>query len=141
MKTQTINQKMEINAPAEKVWQVLWNKDSYKKWAEVFMPGSHYTGDLKAGGRIQFLDPDNNGMESDVESVTKNREITFHHLFELEAGKEGRNLGNMREKYLLREQDGVTTLSVNSDMPEEYFNEMDASMTKALQTIKELAEQ
>jgi len=141
MKTQTINQKIDINASAEKVWQVLWNKDSYKKWATAFMPGSHYIGDLKPGGRIQFLDPDNNGMESDVESVTRNREIIFHHLFELEAGKEGRSLEDMREKYLLNEQDGVTTLSVSSDMPQEYFGEMDAATTKALQIIKELAEQ
>jgi len=141
MKTQTINQKIEINASAEKVWQVLWNKDSYKKWATAFMPGSYYTGDMKPGGRIQFLDPDNNGMVSDVESVTRNEEIVFHHLFELEAGKEGRSLDDMREKYLLREQDGVTTLLVSSDMPEKYFEEMDAATTQALQIIKELSEQ
>lgn len=141
MKKQTINQKIEIKASAEKVWQVMWNNDSYKKWAAAFMPGSHYIGDLKPGGRIQFLDPSNNGMESDVESVTRNQEITFHHLFELEAGKEGKNLGDMRERYQLVEKDGVTTLSVSSDMPEEYFEEMNAATTSALQVIKELSEQ
>lgn len=141
MKTQTIDQQIEINAPAEKVWQVLWNKDYYEKWAAAFTPGSHYIGDLKQGGRIKFLDPHNNGMESDVASLTKNREVTFHHLHELEAGKEGKSLGNMQEKYSLNEQDGITTLSLTSDMPDEYFSEMDASTTKALQTIKELAEE
>ncbi|WP_407429447.1 SRPBCC family protein [Arcticibacter sp.] len=141
MKKQTINKSIEIQASAEKVWQILWNNDSYKKWATAFMPGSHYAGDLKPGGRIQFLDPENNGMESDVESVTKNREIIFRHLFELEGGKEGRSLGNMREQYLLNEEDGVTTLSVSSEMPEEYFGEMDAATASALQLIKELAEE
>lgn len=140
MKTQAINQKIEIQASAEKVWQVLWNHDSYRKWAAAFMPGSHYIGDLKPGGRIQFLDPNNNGMESNVESLKRNREITFHHLFELERGAAGRSLGDMREKYLLSEQDGVTTLSVSSDMPEEYFEEMKAATASALQIIKELAQ-
>lgn len=141
MKKQTINQKIQIQASAEKVWQVMWNKDSYKKWAAAYMPGSHYVGDLKPGGRIQFLDPDNNGMESDVESVTKNREITFRHLFELEAGNAGKTLGDMREKFELVEKDGVTTLLVSSDMPEEYFEEMNTATTSALQIIKEMSEQ
>ncbi|QNL48112.1 SRPBCC domain-containing protein [Olivibacter sp. SDN3] len=141
MKAQTIDQQININAPAEKVWQVLWGKDTYKKWAAAYMPGSSYTGDLKQGGRVKFLDPDNNGMESEVASLTENREITFHHLHELQAGNEGQSLGNLREKYTLEEQDDVTTLSLISDMPEEYFKEMDAATKKALQTIKELAEE
>lgn len=140
MKVKTIDQTIQINATAEKVWQVLWDKEHYKKWAAAFMAGSHYTGDLQQGSRIQFLGPDNTGMESNVESITPNRKITFHHLHELEAGKEGRSLGNMREKYSLDEQDGITTLSLESDMPEEYFTGMNAATKKALQTIKELAE-
>lgn len=141
MKLQAIKQTIQINATAEKVWQILWDKDLYKKWAAAFMPGSHYKGDLKQDGKIQFLDPENNSMESTVESLTKNLEITFHHLHELEAGKEGRKLGNMRETYRLDEQDGVTTLYLSSEMPEEYFNEMDTASKKALQIIKELAEE
>ena len=140
MKIQTIEKTIRIHAPAQKVWQVLWDKDLYKKWAAAFMPNSHYTGELIADGRIQFLDSDSNGMESTVASLTENREITFHHLHELQAGKEGQSLGNMREQYLLDEWDGVTTLSLKSDMPEQYFSEMDAATQQALQIIKELAE-
>ena len=141
MKTQTIDQQIKIHAPAKKVWQVLWDNDSYRKWAAAFMDGSHYSGDLKQGGRIRFLDPNNNGMESEVASLTENREITFHHLYELEAGKEGESLGKLREQYTLEEQNGVTTLSLNSEMPSKYFEELDAATTRALQVIKELAEE
>lgn len=141
MKAKTIDQRIKINAPAKKIWEVLWGKDTYEKWAAAYMPGSHYTGNLKQGGRIKFLDPHNNGMESEVATLTENREITFHHLHELQAGKEGQSLGNLHEKYILEEQDGVTTLSLSSDMPEEYFKEMDEATKKALQTIKELAEE
>lgn len=141
MKLKAIDQQIQIKAPAEKVWQVLWDKDDYKKWAAAFMAGSYYTGELKQGGKIKFLDPNNNGMESLVVSVIENREITFQHLHELEAGKEGQSLGNMKEKYVLDEQNGVTTLSMNSEMPEEYFSDMDAATKKALQIIKALAEE
>ncbi|SEL00425.1 SRPBCC family protein [Parapedobacter koreensis] len=141
MQTLTIDQQLKINAPAEKVWRVLWDNDTYKKWADAYMPGSHYTGDLKQEGRIKFLDPGNNGMESEVVSLTENREITFHHLHELQGGKEGQSLGNMQEKYTLSEHNGVTTLTLTSDMPEEYFNDMDAATKKALQIIKDLAEE
>src|SRR5690606_28945441 len=106
----------------------------------AFMPSSHYTGELIPGGKIQFLDADRNGMESMIASLTENREITFHHLHELQAGKEGQSLGDMSEQYLLDERDGVTTLSLKLDVPEQYFNETDAATQKALQIIKELAE-
>lgn len=105
------------------------------------MQGSRYVGDLKPGGRIQFLDSNENGMESDVESVTRNQEVTFRHLFEVEGGKQGRTLGDLRERYELAERDGVTTLMVSSDMPEEYFEEMNSAMTEALQIVKQLAEE
>lgn len=140
MKTKTIDKTIRIDAPAQKVWQVLWDKEHYKKWAAAFMPGSQYTGELTKGSRIQFLDPESNGMESTIASLTENQEITFHHLHELQAGKEGQSLGNMSEQYRLNEQDGTTTLSVKSDMPEQYFSDMDAATQQALHTIKELSE-
>ncbi|MGO1242789.1 MAG: SRPBCC family protein [Sphingobacterium sp.] len=140
MKIQTIDKTITINAPARKVWQVLWDKDYYKKWAASFTSGSHYTGELIQGGQIQFLDPQGSGMQSAVASLIENREITFHHLHELHAGKKGQSLGSMSERYLLDEQNGVTTLSVKSDMPEEYFSAMGAAMHEALQTVKKLAE-
>ena len=31
-----LNFKIEINAPKEKVWDTMLNKDTYKAWTEVF---------------------------------------------------------------------------------------------------------
>lgn len=140
MKFQTIDQRVQINAPAQKVWQVMWDKNHYKTWAAAFTPGSHYVGDLKTGGHIQFLDPNQNGMESRVDSINENKEITFLHQNELMAGKEGRSLGNMSESYTLDEQDGITTLNVKVEMPEEYCTEMEVATKKAFQLLKELVE-
>lgn len=140
MQTKTIDQTIKINAPAEKVWQVLWDKDTYKEWSAAYMPGSHYTGEVKNGGKIQFLDPKNNGMESEVVSFTENEEVTFRHLHELEEGKQGKSLNGWEEKYTLDEKDGVTTLRMTQDMDEKYFDEMNSATEKAFKTVKELAE-
>src|SRR5690606_13611017 len=101
---------------------------------------SHYSGTIKRGERVRFLDPNNHGMESTIDSLIENREIIFHHLYELESGNKGRDLGNMYETYSLDEQNGVTILSLRSDMPEEYCSEMEAATKKAVHLIKELAE-
>jgi len=35
-----INFSISIDAPKEKVWNVLWNDSSYRKWTSVFAEGS-----------------------------------------------------------------------------------------------------
>ena len=32
--------KITIDAPREKVWDVLWSDDTYREWTSVFSPGS-----------------------------------------------------------------------------------------------------
>ena len=140
MEQKEINQKIEINAPAEKVWQALWNKDSYKKWAAAYKPGSHYTGDLKTGEKIKFLDPKNNGMESEVASLTENKQVTFRHKFEINEGEQGKSLNDWQEEYTLTDNGGATTLHMTSQMAAEYFDDMAAATQKALQKVKGLAE-
>lgn len=140
MNTKTIDREIIINAPAAKVWQVLWNKETYKKWTSAYMPGSQYTGEIKAGEKVRFTDPENNGMESEIASLTENKEITFRHLCELKNGKEGKSLHGWEEKYTLEEKDGITTLHMTQQMDEKYFDEMDAATAKAFRIVKELAE-
>jgi len=38
---ETLEFKIRIKAPAEKVWSVLWNDETYKKWTRVFCEGSY----------------------------------------------------------------------------------------------------
>ena len=39
--------KISINAPREKVWEVLWNDTTYPAWTAVFSEGSHAVTDWK----------------------------------------------------------------------------------------------
>ncbi|MEI9912589.1 MAG: hypothetical protein WDO71_24880 [Bacteroidota bacterium] len=55
---QRINFSISINAPKEKVWQVLWNDSSYRQWTSAFSEGSYVvTDNWKEGTKILFLSP------------------------------------------------------------------------------------
>ena len=57
----TLEFKIEINAPKEKVWDILWNDATYKQWTSVFCEGNYVVSDWKEGSKIHFLSP--NGTE------------------------------------------------------------------------------
>lgn len=53
-----------IEAPQEEVWEAMLAEDTYRKWTEPFMPGSHYVGDWSEGSKILFLAPREEGQVS-----------------------------------------------------------------------------
>lgn len=60
--------KTEINASPEKAWDVLWREESYSKWTAPFMEGSLAETDWQEGSKILFLDPDRNGIVSQIKT-------------------------------------------------------------------------
>lgn len=138
---------IKINAPAKKVWQVLWNDVTYRKWTSVFSEGSHAVSDWQEGSKILFLDPKGSGMHSVIETLKPNEYMAFKHLGEVKEFKEQPDTDatnawkGAMETYLLKEENGSTKLYLKSDITpdfEEYFKEI---FPKALASIKELAEQ
>ena len=51
-----------INAPKNKVWDILWYDETYRKWTSVFMEGSSAQSDWNEGSRIYFTDGKGSGM-------------------------------------------------------------------------------
>jgi hypothetical protein len=51
-----------IDAPKEKDWHTMLDRETYPQWTIVFTPGSHYVGDWNQGSKIQFLGPDKDGI-------------------------------------------------------------------------------
>lgn len=62
---------IDINAPKEKVWNVLWNDATYPQWTAVFTEGSHAESDWKEGSQILFLDGKGDGLVSKIETLEK----------------------------------------------------------------------
>ncbi|HTE31576.1 MAG TPA: SRPBCC domain-containing protein, partial [Chryseolinea sp.] len=72
--------KATIAAPREKIWNILWNKDTYPKWTAVFAEGSKAETDWKNVSKILFVDGTGSGMVSRVENVIPNEYMSIEHL-------------------------------------------------------------
>ncbi len=139
----------EIKAPAQKVWDTLWNETTYPQWTSAFSPtgDSMMKSDWKIGGKTLFTDTKGNGMVSTIKSKNEPYEIVFEHLGEVMDGKEDttsekvKNWAGSLEEYHLSENSGMTTLIASCQVAEEWEPMMNNGFTKGLQVVKELSEQ
>ncbi|MEO6348275.1 MAG: SRPBCC domain-containing protein [Aquaticitalea sp.] len=145
--SKTLNFLIKINAPKEKVWGILWSKDTYPKWTTVFAEGSDDSSDWKEGSSILFTDGKGSGMYSSIERKVQNKQMTFKHLGVLKDGVEQpideptQSWSGCIEDYQLEETNGVTELKVRLNSMVEYLDYFQDKFPKALQKVKELSEQ
>jgi len=139
--------KISINAPKEKVWKILWDDPSYRKWTSVFSEGSYaVTDDWKEGSKVLFLDGKGQGMVSKVETNRPNEFMSLKHLGTLKNGVEDldseqtKQWAGAKENYALTEGGGVTTLTVEMDITDEYKDYFMNTWPKALEQVKILSE-
>lgn len=133
---------IEIAATPEKVWETLWNKDSYKIWADHLAKGSYYEGTMAEGTKVHIYDPERNGMYNLVEKNIPNREMSFKNLGWIMNGEEvPQDFGGSGNSYLLDKTENGTKLSISIDAKEEYVSFYDAKMNAALEQVKALAEE
>ncbi|MBT0608199.1 SRPBCC family protein [Aequorivita echinoideorum] len=132
----------EINSPAQKVWQALWEDKNYRLWTAAFEAGSHAESDWKEGSSIKFLGPSGDGMYSVIEKKIENKQMTFRHLGSIKDGKQipETDWTNSIEEYILEENNGTTNLKVSVDVVESYIDIFKESFKKALQIVKEISE-
>ncbi|WP_026734281.1 SRPBCC family protein [Fischerella sp. PCC 9605] len=133
---------IDINAPRERVWKVLWEDATFRDWASVFTEGSYIESDWKEDGRFEFFDSSGSGGSYGIiEKLVPNEFISFKHLGEIREGKEYPfDDGDRLENYTLKEKDGITTLTLDHDIPKEYKSMFEDVTPKAFERIKELAE-
>jgi len=141
-----INFKTVINAAPEKIWKVLWDDATYRKWTSAFSEGSYAETDWKEGSKVLFLDGQGQGMVSRIAENRPNEYMSIEHLGEVKNGVEdissdrGKEWAGAHENYTLKKVKGKTELSVDMDITEE-FKEMFSQMwPKALENVKKLSE-
>jgi uncharacterized protein YndB with AHSA1/START domain len=136
----------EINAPAQKIWFVLWNDFYYRQWTSVFHEGSYAISDWKQGGKILFLSPDGDGMYSQIEANEPYEYMAFKHIgivknfIELPLDEETKTWSGGMETYILRESNGTTVLQVLLDAVEAFESYFNTTFPKAIEKIKYLSE-
>lgn len=141
-----VNFKILINSAPEKVWSILWNDDTYRKWTSVFGEGSYAVTDWKEGSKVLFLDGKGQGMVSSIAANKPNEFMSFKHHGMVKDGVEDRDSDAVKawagamENYWLKKMNGKTELTVEMDMSpdmKDYFME---KWPQAMESIKELAE-
>jgi len=136
----------DINAPKQKVWNVLWDKTSYEKWSSVFAPGSTFSTDWKEGSKIIFGDGKGSGMVSRIAVKKENEYMSFEHLGEVKDGIEDTTSDAVKmwagshENYTLTETSNGTKLDVDMDISPEFKDMFMNMWPKAMDEIKKLSE-
>lgn len=138
---------IEVDAPVEKVWDVLMKHENYKEWASAFCEGTYYTGELKPSGRVHFLTPEGDGMYSDVIFHIPNQHVLFMHIGEVENHVE-KPIDENSEKwtgafegYSIKEKDGKTLIIAEVDVTENDRAHMDVKFPLGLEKAKRMAEE
>lgn len=136
-----------INAPREKVWNVLWDQELYKEWTSPFAEGSYAeTDNWKEGSEVLFLGPGGDGMVSRVASNKKNEFMSFKHLGVVKNGVEDTESESVKgwagafENYTLTENNGKTQLDIDMDANDDFKDYFLKTWPVALEKVKELAE-
>ena len=135
-----------INAPRHKVWEVLWGKETYRAWTAAFAEGSDVETNWEEGGRVVFGDGKGNGMVSTIAKKIPDEYMSFKHLGEISGGVEDLTSDKVKawagamENYTLKDDDGKTSLLVETDVNEEYKDYFEKAWPVAMDKLKELSE-
>lgn len=142
----TLKKTINIEAPKEKVWEVL-TKDAYtREWYAAFSEGAHAVTDWKINSKVIFKDPSGNGLIGKIVSNKPNELLSVEYTGSLIKNKEEYEhpdavaVKGGHETYTLSEQGNNTRLSIASDMTEEFVDSMSAAWDEALDKLKALAE-
>lgn len=140
-----------VNAPKEKVWGTMFGDKTYRVWTEPFTPGSYYKGDWSKGSKIIFLGPDPEtgkevGMVSRIAENKLYEFVSIEHLGIVKDGVEDTTSEEAKkwtpafENYTFNEENGKTTVLIDTDINDDYKEMFEDIWPKALQKLKEIAE-
>lgn len=148
---QKIHQTIFINAPREKVWDVMLADATYREWTAAFHPGSYFRGAWETGAKMLFLGPNpetggEGGMVSQIAEARRPEFVSIEHLGlygdgkEITEGPEVEGWKGAFENYTFAEKDGGTELAIDLDIKEDFVEFMQKAWGEALAKLKELAE-
>lgn len=138
-----------IDATPQKVWETMLDKETYQKWVDVAWPGSSYHGEWKQGAEIRFTGPDGGGgtLGEVTELEPYSRVAVEHVAVILEDNSLDRESDMAKgwigttEAYTFTGENGSTKLDVELTTAPEWASMFEEGWPKALEALKQLAEQ
>lgn len=130
---QKLQFKTEIKASAHKVYVTMLglnDKSTYEYWTATFNPTSTYEGNWDKGSKILFVGVDENGkkggMVSEIVEHKPANFISIRHYgildgeTEITSGEQVEKWAGGHENYSFQENNGITTVTVEIDVIDEY---------------------
>lgn len=144
---ETLSHEIIIDAPQQKVWDVLFGSQTYSEWTKFFGAGSQMKTDWKVNGKTYFLNAEGSGMVSTIDRLEEPSQIIFKHLgmvdkdgVEDTESMEIKQWSGCFEKYILIDYDGKTKLHTEVQIEKDWEEHINNGFTKGLEIVKNLAE-
>ena len=144
---ETLRYKIEIAAPAKKVWETMLQQETYRQWVGKSWPGSTYQGKWEKGEHIKFVSAEGEGTLAEMVEVKPYAKVLARHIALLaKGGKEDRTSDFAKgwvgttEGYEFNERNGNTTLSVTIETSAEWRDMFDEGWPAALEELKKITE-
>lgn len=135
---------IEINASKDRVWATLWEDVTFRDWASIIDEGTYIKGELEEGNEVEFISSVSGyGVTDLIEKLIDNEFVLFRHSADTkESGNQTREneWTGGAESYSLTHKNGITTLTVKTDVPKEQEETMRNRFPIALKRVKILAE-
>lgn len=145
--------KKDIKSTAKNVFETmlgLKNINTYEQWTSEFNPTSTYEGKWEKGTKMYFVGTDNNGkrggMVSEIADIVPSQFVSIRHYgildgeHEITQGPDVEKWAGSMENYSFIEHKGVTTVTVEMDITEDFIDYFKTTWPKALDKLKKLAE-
>lgn len=141
---------IQIDAPRQKVWEMITTQETFREWTKVFNNQSRFEGSWEKGMPIRFIGTDEHGnLGGTIAEIVENKEhelITIKHLGIIKNGREdldseeSKNWQGATETYMFKDIEGGTELTIEALMNDSFVQFFSEMWPKALQILKELAE-
>lgn len=145
--------KIVINAPVVKVYNTMLgldNKATYEAWTVEFNPTSTYEGSWEKGTKILFIGTGENGekggMVAEIAEHIPNKFVSIRSYgilkggTEITTGEEVEKWAGGLENYTFEENNGITTVTVEVDMIDDFVGYFSETYPKALNKLKAILE-
>ncbi len=146
MATRPIDKEIDIDAPRERVWDVLTGDGTYRQWTAEFAEGSYADTDWQEGSSARFLGPDGTGLVGRVVASRRPELLDVEYTGVVVGGshdtesEHARAWAGTHETYRLAEAGGRTHLAISAPMEDAHYEDMAGAWDRALARVKELAE-
>jgi len=142
----TLEFKITIAAPVEKVWDTMLSPEGYQQWTKPFLAGSYFEGTWSEGERMRFLAPGGSGMLAVIAANRPHELISIKHIGYVVNGVEDTESDGVRswapafENYRMATVPGGTEVTIEHEVFASFEGYMTNVWPKALAALKSLCE-